>query len=391
MRSPRFLSNALLVGASVLACYLLLECFIFTPLLRYLPKPAFHHMIRELRVLGQSSCARKIPEPGFIAIAGDSNAQGKGDWFIDQGYDRNTPFHSANVLRRLLQRDVLSFGRSGAGSVDGLLLEPLQTRAMLERLDMPLPRPSVFLAYFYEGNDIENNLDFIQHWLPPSTGAENLETAPRSLQSLEDALRPIAAAYTDGRPRQWKDVPLYGNFMLRLLRNTLRNLFTRKFIDVEPITPPGAVNTARIGAHAVKLPDMLQSPPMELTEQERLRGVRLTQASLALLREALPQTLVVVVYVPAPLSCYELISPSVSTYYGGDTLYPADALRRASDTLYREVAEMAQSMNMVCIDPRPALRTAALHEPIHGPRDWDHFNKAGYETLAAAIARDLPR
>jgi len=33
-----------------------------------------------------------------------------------------------------------------------------------------------------------------------------------------------------------------------------------------------------------------------------------------------------------------------------------------------------------------SLRRGASQEFIHGPADWDHFNKAGYEALSTYIA-----
>ena len=33
-----------------------------------------------------------------------------------------------------------------------------------------------------------------------------------------------------------------------------------------------------------------------------------------------------------------------------------------------------------------SLRKAASQEFMHGPADWDHFNKAGYEALSTYIA-----
>jgi hypothetical protein len=33
------------------------------------------------------------------------------------------------------------------------------------------------------------------------------------------------------------------------------------------------------------------------------------------------------------------------------------------------------------------LRKVASQEFIHGPTDWDHFNKKGYETLSTEIAQ----
>lgn len=42
------------------------------------------------------------------------------------------------------------------------------------------------------------------------------------------------------------------------------------------------------------------------------------------------------------------------------------------------------------IDTLPGLRAAASQALIHGPRDWDHFNKVGYEAFARAIVQGLP-
>ena len=33
----------------------------------------------------------------------------------------------------------------------------------------------------------------------------------------------------------------------------------------------------------------------------------------------------------------------------------------------------------------PLIRATALKEPVHGPRDWYHPNKKGYEAIARGI------
>lgn len=387
MRLRRLALNLLLAVASLGVTLLLLELLLCKPLLPHLPKAAYHHMIRELRVLGQTSFIGAVPDPGYVAIAGDSNAQGKGDWFTEQGYDRTADYHSAHVLRDLLHKDVLSFGRSGAGSADGLLLEPVQIRAMLERYDMPLPAPSVVLAYFYEGNDIENNVDFLQRWIIPALP----DAAEVELQHVRAALQDVATTQATGRPRQWNDVPVCINFLLRSLRNTLRNSFTRKYIDVEPVVPAGAVTVARLDGQDAPLPDRLQSPPVQLDDRDIRNGVLVLEASLELLARAFAPAPVVLVYIPAPLSCYELVSAQASTYYGGAAPYPSGEIAAASDSLFARVRNAAARQGIRVIDTRPALRQAARQAPIHGPRDWDHLNRRGYETLAKAIAGKLQR
>jgi hypothetical protein len=37
------------------------------------------------------------------------------------------------------------------------------------------------------------------------------------------------------------------------------------------------------------------------------------------------------------------------------------------------------------------VRAAAAKEALHGPLDWDHFNKRGYTVLAEALAAALAR
>jgi hypothetical protein len=41
------------------------------------------------------------------------------------------------------------------------------------------------------------------------------------------------------------------------------------------------------------------------------------------------------------------------------------------------------------VDATPALREAATASVIHGPHDWDHLNKIGYETLGTLVATRL--
>jgi hypothetical protein len=38
---------------------------------------------------------------------------------------------------------------------------------------------------------------------------------------------------------------------------------------------------------------------------------------------------------------------------------------------------------------RPALRAAAAKALIHGPRDWNHFNDAGYRVLGETLAKSI--
>ena len=38
------------------------------------------------------------------------------------------------------------------------------------------------------------------------------------------------------------------------------------------------------------------------------------------------------------------------------------------------------------LDLRPVIRAGTVHEFLHGPRDFEHFNRKGYEILGKAVA-----
>ncbi len=380
MSLRRALANAGLVAAGVLLAWLLAE-LLFPLLLPRLRPAMFHHLTRELQPLGQSSKAGLLPRPGYVGLAGDSHAQGKGDWFVEQGYDRNARFHSAHLLQERLGRDVLSFGRSGAGSIDGIVLEPLQVLATCKRLGLDLPPPELLYVYFYEGNDLHNNGFFLETWFPAIEPGQN----PEDPAAFQEFLERMHARFADGRARQWNDVPLFANFALRLLRNTLRNTFTRRYVDVEPPLPAGENNRIRLGERVVALPDRLQAPPLDLTEQEIRRGVAVFMHSLRYLQRQWPTTRLVVVYIPAPLTCYRLASEQVSIWSERSELHDARRIEPVSDALARAIAAVARDCSAGFIDARPELRAAGQTTLLHGPRDWDHFNRQGYETLTRAI------
>jgi len=385
-RARSWIANLITVLASIVAVYLAIELFLFKPALRFLPQPLFHHMIRELQVLGQSSKRALLPKPGYLAILGDSNAQGKGDWFIDVGYDRSAKFHSTHLLQERLGCDVLSFGRSGAGSVDGLVLEPIQTIRMLGRLGLELPRPAIALVYFYEGNDLQNNLFFVDTHYP--------KAAPRLTDSNPGVFRAfldrLVADEANGAVRQLRDRPMFGNLLLRLARNTLQNRVTRKYLDVEKLKPAGATNAARVDGRVVSLPDRLQAPPLELDPAQRALGAFVLEQSLLYARDFFAGTRLVVVYLPSPLACYDLVSKNVSVdEENTERKFSTADVALASERLCATIKNFAETNGLGFIDARPALRAAASAAFIHGARDWDHLNKRGYEALSQAIVDAL--
>ena len=154
---------------------------------------------------------------------------------------------------------------------------------------------------------------------------------------------------------------------------------------------PPPTNRALIAGREAALPESLQSPALELTAPEMRRAAYVFEQSLRFLADYFPQTRVYAVYVPSPLSCYELASPTVSIerYHGRAPVYDSKSVSRHSDHIAKLIGWACARAQVPFIDARPAMRAEARRRLIHGPRDWFHPNAIGYAALGKAILAGL--
>src|SRR5262249_28303025 len=91
------------------------------------------------------------------------------------------PFGPADVLHSLTGRDVVSFGRGGSSNAEGLVRQPARILAGSRCMIFPtLPEPAQILAFFYAGNDIQDNLRFLAK-VRASYGNDDATTVDRYL------------------------------------------------------------------------------------------------------------------------------------------------------------------------------------------------------------------
>ena len=161
-------ANLLLAAVSFVVTVLVIEFAVSPRVWRYLPLKVHGELPRGCRVLAQSSKQSTVPED-YIALLGDSYAQGRGDWLHTVDANRNPPFHSAHLIRDATGRDVVTFGKSGAGSLRGLVAEPFTNLAYLKKTALfAMDDPQSIVFYFYEGNDLGNNIEDLTEFFEPS-------------------------------------------------------------------------------------------------------------------------------------------------------------------------------------------------------------------------------
>jgi hypothetical protein len=385
-----WLSNALLATASLFLTYMAAEAAFSLAGLRYIPLRLHAELPEDIRVFAQSTKDGVLPhEP--IVLLGDSYAQGYGDWLLQANPDRNGPFHSGHVIYDLTGRDVLTLGQSGAGSAEGIVALPAIAYARTASAwYLKLPQPSVAVIYFYEGNDLNTNLDFVRKRVAGDLDNDDIA-------HIDSAIAAYPAALAD-RVESASHFPL-----LRFLYRTAMRLYSelktsskpsQETGESAPVADPAPPNLVEVAGKTVPLPAELQSPALELTPLELKRAVLVFERSLAFFRSRFPHTPVLVIYVPSPLASYELRGTEVTVQpymTGRRTRYPKEQVLRSSDTVCDLIRSASIGQGAGFLDLRPAVRAESSRELIHGPRDYKHFNREGMKVLGVTVSERINR
>jgi len=365
------LANALLLIVSLGVTYLVASLVIFRLLLPHLSLNLRPHFPDLAEVFAQTSKAGVAPHD-YIALLGDSYAEGQGDGLLNANGDRAKIAHSAHVLHRLTGRDVVSFGIGGAGSAQAMVRMPARILRGGCFLYPHLEPPRQVFVYFYEGNDLEEN-----------AYVANLSARGATL-SRDNIARYVGGHY--GRPpalRCYTDLAETGFKMAHFLA-TNRQTF-------ETLRKPSATNKVVVNGTAYPAP-ALQKPPLELQPQVAEVSLMVFDVSLEWLMRNFGAA-VTVVYLPSPAAIYRHAEPTVDTYMNWplNDVRPASAesIYAASQRTCGEIRTLTLARNARFIDMRPALRAAAATAVIHGPQDWNHFNDEGYRVLGETLARTI--
>jgi len=378
-RSVRVLANASLALASALIAYAAIEFAFF----RFVVPQASLYLITFLPeiadVLAQNSKSHDVPRD-YIALLGDSYAQGVGDWYLQTNGDRTKPFYSANVIHDAIGRDVASFGRAGNSSARALVRSPARIFAGTRCFVFPrIEPPREMFVYYYEGNDATDNAGEL---------AEAEKLFGRTDDDAIDAyLQEIAAVPA------WRCHVHLLDTMWRMTVFTYRYRFRRVDLPFRgeqlPVDQPMG-NSLLVAGQTVGAP-ALHGPAPSLDDRQIEDTMRVLARSLAWLTNRFPGVRATVVYVPSPLSIYRLGNDPAfyQVSYEAARQAPVSLLKEHSDRMCNLVREISLGAGVGFLDARPALRAAASMRVLHGPLDWDHFNEAGYRVLGNLVVDHL--
>ena len=378
--------------------YAVLESSFFYVFPRLFPAGVVTLVEEGLQPLLQSSKRNVVPE-NYIALMGDSYAQGMGDWATEAMAKPLARYHTAHLLQEKLKRDVVTFGSAGAGSVRALVTEPISQLAYSNRYTLRhVPDPDLVLVYFYEGNDLYDNADYFQYSFPKLFDSALQFDAATYQRYLQQFALEHDATYRKAQRHDWQRYFPFAGFV-HWVYLQVRGLPVAEDPDQDmSLDPPwrfgastykdpGEINHAQINGAMVQLPDNIQGPALGLTEQETQQAWFAFEQALQFSRHQFANSHFVLVYIPSVLSVYDVQAGPVSVqgYQGRSVDATWQQAQAASLAMRERFKAIAMQQQLPVIDTTDALRAAATLQPVHGPQDWNHLNRKGYEVLADTI------
>ena len=389
---------------------LVLGEWLFPKILGKLPLRLYGSIDKNLRILAQSSKKSTFPHE-YIAIVGDSIAVGAGDWLEEvrkNSFFGSPSYSPAHLINEKTGIDVVSFAQGGVGSFGGIWEEPITQFLYINSVkNYQLSPPKYLLIFFSESGDIYDNVGFLRgKLLSIQNGSMKKKTELNEvLTHLNHEFKKVLDGDYD--KSLWKNM-LFIRSTFKGVLNLVEEFASLNknypFLFSFPKTP---INLALINGKQTPLPMHLQGPSLfatnfnerlivddsiakefYITEEEYKLGLYVFEQALAALIEFFPQTEIKVVFIPSPLSSYQMISPKVSYegYFWKKGLIETTIIKKVHVKICEAIKTISLAHGASFLNTTKSLRRGASQEFIHGPADWDHFNKAGYEALSTDIA-----
>ena len=358
------------------------------------------HLSGPIQRLSQYSKKSLLPKE-YIAIVGDSYAYGFGPWLYDNSWSWNQPdYASQHIIHAKTGIDVISFGYPGYGNFGSALTLVSEFKFLNASSLWPtIEKPSLILFYFYEGNDLYNNLLELQQ-----RGLEYSDLKDNALEArISEALAKEASRF-DGQSQWHQQLATYNllggltnKFLTKLKtqETKVNDLLTRKEDIPEPESSSAKPISIRENIMLLSGIDhnfgFAEGPALHLSDIETSGALSIFKKSLDHLTSNFPHSKIAVVYIPSALSTYRFIStcirPAPLELYAEkrNRVYePAEAWQKCN-LIRMQIRDILKTSRVELIDPTEPLRKEAQSTLMHGPRDPIHFNEKGYLAFSEII------
>jgi len=401
--------NLITLVVSILLSYSLLEFFVWRNLLDRIPL-TLHSELGRLKPLAQTSKSGVVPED-YILILGDSYAEGLGDWLMQVVGDGNPEHSASHVIHELSGRDVLTSGhRGGYPSIVNAFHATREFTGINIYAGLTIDQPNDVVVYYFEGNDINDELANIKYWLPASVDRQRL-TEPEYLRTVIDGIGADGVKAANKRWHFFRNAHLLDTStkLFKLAYKNIKKGTGALFQNPDPsFRVPANTYVADwsrykdsdtpilAGGEVLYYPqESIEGFPYRTTEEIALTS-QVFGETLEYLRRFFPRSRLWVVFIPSPINVYKLKDGHATLRERlrfaqtekaiAPRRFTADQLLVASDAICRSVKDASEKANATFVDTRSRFRAASdRFGCLHGPNDAAHFNETGYRTLARII------
>ena len=394
-RASRFALHLIFALAPTILLYLVFELILFKPFLPLVPLRYQQYLPEPLQMLSQPSKQKTMPHD-YVLILGDSYAAGWGDWFMGADIGKNPPYASHDLLHQLINKDVVQSGFAGGSPMDTLIRKPINRYRYLRKMLLYKPEePKKIVWIFNESNDFLDNINRFHGVWKGKIDESRLYDKTYFRNFLDTEVLKSDALYYDVRKfyKRW----YYQLPMFYLIRETAYRAFEKHPVSKAAIASPTPaldqdtnIYQTLGGARQIENRNISCPPMTLLTADEFKMSVYVTGMCLDRLRDFFPHSEMIIVYVPSAVTSYPMISKYVAAKIENQEnsfIEETSKVFAESSRTFEAVSQLAYERGISLIDTRPALHhTAASVGPVHGPKDWHHFNHLGYQTLAQCIA-----
>jgi hypothetical protein len=365
-------------GAIMSIMYLLIAQYLLWPITALMPVSSQFALGYTGYPLLQYTKKELLPKH-YILITGDSYAYGAGEYFYDNIKQKKLQYHAGHTLHTLTSRDVIVLGFPHMGNIDDLAIIPTTFIEKIQnKYGYSIEDPEFILAFFYEGNDLANNVEDLEYQYPEfnyvagagDNGEIFLELLGKKI--IDDQNAPDE---TTGS--------LLADFLAGIVILSDHVHPPRRIYGPDS---PGSINKIVQNEKVMAIPDRLEPMGMFLSDHEFLLGTFVFENSLKVLQKRYPHSKIGVIYIPSPLSSYKIASPEVSVFVHTMTrqqevFYPASRVNEMSNKTCSAIQQIVQAQHVGFMDARPHFREIGQTTQLHGSKDWNHPNHEGYIAL----------
>lgn len=276
-------------------------------------------------------------------------------------------------------------GLGGAGNVSSVINAIEMKNVSRSSLFLKsFPSFNKVIFFFYEGNDLNNNISSLKNY-------DGFNNITKRLNQAKDM--PFYKEFFYGY--------LYGIDFFRLNKNIfyVKSLigeenyaYLKSLFGVEVIVDHNnVVNNPNLVKYKDKnfLVKSLQGPAMELTDKQLKESILVFKKSLEYLKENFPNSKLEVVYIPSVATIvgkyidnkiktqkYQEFGPGVFTY---------DEIKNKSDFIKEKIKSVSLILNIDFVDTTQLLAQDMSKSFLYGPADMKHLNRDGYDSIYKSL------